>query len=92
MAYTDHDLSSIIQSFKIRKRFTGNRVLSFSDWYRETGVIQEVIPALLWSELLLQGSENWDNGKILSMKKKYHINVVQGLKKPIQEDRQLKLF
>jgi len=92
MAYTDHDLTSIIHSFKIRNRFRGNRVLSFSDWYRETGIIQDVIPALMWSELLLQGGQDWSNEKIISMKKKYHISVVKGLKMPLKEDRQLKLF
>ena len=91
-AYSDDDLSSLINSFKVKKRFLRNNVLSFSDWYRETGIIQDVIPSLMWSDLLLQGSLKWDNEKILAMKKKYHINVVKGLKKSIKENNQLKLF
>ena len=92
MAYTDDDLRSLIKSVKVKKRFFRNNVLSFSDWYRETGIIQDVIPSLLWSDLLLQGSLNWDNEKILAMKKKYHINLVKGLKNSIKENNQLKLF
>ena len=52
MAYTDDDLRSLIKSVKVKKRFLRNNVLSFSDWYRETGIIQDVIPSLLWSDLL----------------------------------------
>ena len=92
MAYTDEDLNSLINSLRVKKRFLRNKVLSFSDWYRETGIIQDVIPSLIWSDLLLQGSLNWDNEKVLAMKKKYHINVVKGLKKPVKENSQLNLF
>jgi hypothetical protein len=92
LPYSDDDLFRILNSYQVKNKFLGKKVLSLSSWFREKGVTQELLPGIFLSELIVQGKKNWKISKTLDVRKKYLINLIKGGKDYGQEDRQLVLF
>lgn len=90
--FSDDDLLSILNSFQIKNKFLGSRVLSMSSWFEESGIIQELLPGVFWADVIVQGNSKGRVSETLAIKKKYLINLVKGGKDPQKGNDQLILF
>ncbi|MDC0254071.1 hypothetical protein OAK75_04180 [Bacteriovoracales bacterium] len=91
-AFLDDDLMNILNSFQIKNKFLGSRVLSMSSWFEESGIIQELLPGIFWADVIVQGSSKGRVSDTLEIKKKYLINLIRGGKDPQKGNGQLILF
>ena len=92
LPYSDDDLFRTLNSYQVKNKFLGKKVLSLSSWFREKGIIQELLPGIFLSELVVQGKKEWKISKTLEVRKKYSISLIKGGRDYYQEDRQLVLF
>lgn len=92
LTYSDDDLFRILNSYQVKNKFLGRKVLSLSSWFREKGVIQELLPGLFLADLVVQGKKEWKITKTLEVRRKYLINLIKGGRDYPQEGSQLVLF